>query len=67
ANQGLVVVGGGKRSGIEGIVVGMVGREGRLLGSGGNVSYGRLLGIVGSESRLGCGRLGMEGIGGRVG
>ncbi|KAJ6734409.1 hypothetical protein OIU79_001633 [Salix purpurea] len=68
--------------GIDGIVVGigMVGIEG-MLGSGGKVTLGRLgivgrLGSGGSEGlgregcvvgNVGCGRVGIEGIGGNVG
>ena len=36
-SQGLVVAGGEERNGIEGILVGMVGK---VVGSGGNVSFG---------------------------
>ena len=59
-SQGLVVAGGGERNGIEGIVVGMVGK---VVGSGGNVSFG-IEGMVGMVGMLGSGgsvALGKEG------
>ncbi|KAH8484114.1 hypothetical protein H0E87_028517, partial [Populus deltoides] len=74
---------GGERNGIEGIAVGIgiVGIEG-MLGSGGKLTLGRVLGIVGrlgsggsvglgregcAVGNVGCGSVGIEGIGGNVG
>ncbi|CAK7355166.1 unnamed protein product [Dovyalis caffra] len=70
-------IGGGERNGIEGIVVGIgiVGIEG-MLGSGGKVTLGRpgIVGrlgsggcVVGKVGNVGCGSVGIEGIGGNVG
>ena len=76
-SQGLVVAGGGERNGIEGIVVGIVGMEGmvgKVVGSGGNVSFGiegmvDMLGSGGSvafgkDGNVGCGIVGRDGKGG---
>ena len=62
-SQGLVVAGGGERNGIEGIVVGIVGIEGmvgKVVGSGGNVSFG-IEGMVGMLGSGGSVALGKEG------
>jgi hypothetical protein len=55
--QGLLVAGGGEKNGMEGIVVGIVGKEG-MAGSGGKVNFGIDVGMVG---KLGSG--GSVGIG----
>ncbi|KAJ9705717.1 hypothetical protein PVL29_003685 [Vitis rotundifolia] len=63
ANCRLVVVGGGERNGIEGMVVGIVGIEGmvgKVVGSGGNVRFG-IEGMVGMLGSGGSVALGKEG------
>ncbi|KAK8513007.1 hypothetical protein V6N12_030413 [Hibiscus sabdariffa] len=63
-SQGLLVDGGGERKGMEGIVVGIVGIEGKL-GNGGRVTFGTVgkLGMVGSGgSEPGFGSAGKAGI-----
>ena len=70
-SQGLVVAGGGERNVIEGIVVGMVGK---VVGSGGNVSFGieGMVGMLGSggsvafgkDGNVGCCIVGRDGKGG---
>ena len=60
-SQGLVVAGGGERNGIEGIVVGIVGIEGmvgKVVGSGGNVSFGieGMVGMLGSGGSVALGK-----------
>ena len=80
SSQGLVVAGGGERNGIEGIVVGIVGIEGmvgKVVGRGGNVSFGieGMAGMLGSggsvalgkDGNVGCGIVGRDGKGGNVG
>lgn len=65
-NQGLLVEGGGEKKGIEGVVVGILGIEGKL-GSGvgvgifGIVGIGGMLGIGGNVGC--CGIPGIEGKG----
>ena len=82
STQGLVVVGGGERNGMAGIVVGIgiVGIEG-MLGSGGKVTLGTagIVGMLGSGGKVGfgregravgkvgCGGVDTEGNGGNVG
>jgi hypothetical protein len=81
-DQGLLVAGGGdERNGMEGNVVGIVGKEGSV-GSGGELTVGivGLVGIVGNGGivvgigsdgwvvgKVGCGNVGIEGKGGNVG
>jgi hypothetical protein len=76
-----LVAGGGERNGIEGIVVGIVGKEG-MVGSGGKLKFGIDVGMVGKlgnggsvglgsdgwvVGKVGCGKVGIAGKGGSVG
>jgi hypothetical protein len=72
--QGLLVAGGGERNGMEGIVVGIVGKEGMVriggklkLGNGGSVGLGSDGWVVGKVGCVGCGKVGIAGKGGSVG
>ncbi|KAK8501276.1 hypothetical protein V6N11_057363 [Hibiscus sabdariffa] len=64
--QGLVFEGGGEKNGKDGMVVGIVGMDGNvgMLGSGGRAAgLGNDGCVVGN---VGCGRMGIDGNGGRV-
>ncbi|KAJ9705682.1 hypothetical protein PVL29_003654 [Vitis rotundifolia] len=70
-----MVVGGGERNGIEGIVVGIEGIEGmvgKVVGSGGNEvgavwPWAKKVGVVGKDGNVGCGMVGRDGKKGIVG
>ncbi|XP_062176189.1 uncharacterized protein LOC133881277, partial [Alnus glutinosa] len=64
--QGLLVAGGGERNGMEGIVVGIVWKEG-MVGSGGKLKFGIDVGMVGKLGNEGSVGLGSDGKGGSVG
>jgi len=79
--QGLLVAGGGERNGMEGIVVGIVGKEG-MVRIGGKLKFGIDVGMVGKlgnggsvglgsdgwvVGKVGCGKVGIAGKGGSVG
>jgi hypothetical protein len=59
-NQGLLVAGGGERNGMEGIVVGIVAKEG-MVGSGGKLNFGIDVGMVGKLRNGGSVGLGSDG------
>ncbi|XP_062176190.1 uncharacterized protein LOC133881278 [Alnus glutinosa] len=65
-NQGLLVVGGGERNGMEGIVVGIVAKEG-MVGSGGKLNFGIDVGMVGKLRNGGSVGLGSDGKVGTIG